>query len=360
MFELQFANDVPDDKEPSALVTDTSWKFCHTILPDVSRTFALNIPILPKTLKSSVCCGYLLCRIADTIEDRADLGAQERQHLFDLFLELCARPKDRKTYAQWANHWPSGDHDAASRLALGVPHVLAAYGSLPRAHRLPILDCLHEMVEGMRSMTDRRPIDGRVYVCADLEELERYCHYVAGVVGLMLTRLFQIEIGPSFCTAERLDQGRRFGLGLQLTNILKDHNTDRARGVVFVPRAWTDKQGAIKPGPKADLIHRTLSHLDTAQSFSLGVPKRAEGIRLFCLWALWMAAATLQEVGRGAHKTPKISRDEVKGIIDFTRSHVRDDALLCQQYAMLRHTAQQATEKLRAKAKARPQACPDR
>ena len=39
------------------------------ILPHVSRTFALTIPQLPPALRTPVTNAYLLCRIADTIED---------------------------------------------------------------------------------------------------------------------------------------------------------------------------------------------------------------------------------------------------------------------------------------------------
>ena len=39
------------------------------ILPLVSRTFALTIPQLPASLGGPVTSAYLLCRIADTIED---------------------------------------------------------------------------------------------------------------------------------------------------------------------------------------------------------------------------------------------------------------------------------------------------
>ncbi|MDM8569467.1 squalene/phytoene synthase family protein, partial [Thiotrichales bacterium HSG1] len=50
------------------------------ILPGVSRTFALTIPQLPPDLCKVVSNGYLLCRIADTIEDEPNLTfIQKRQ-----------------------------------------------------------------------------------------------------------------------------------------------------------------------------------------------------------------------------------------------------------------------------------------
>ena len=47
------------------------------ILPHVSRTFALTIPQLPPGLRTAVTSAYLLCRIADTIEDEPAFSPPE-------------------------------------------------------------------------------------------------------------------------------------------------------------------------------------------------------------------------------------------------------------------------------------------
>src|SRR5271163_3616009 len=49
----------------------------NQILPHVSRTFALTIPELPPALQVPVTNAYLLCRIADTIEDEPALTPPE-------------------------------------------------------------------------------------------------------------------------------------------------------------------------------------------------------------------------------------------------------------------------------------------
>src|SRR5258708_22218288 len=60
------------------------------ILPHVSRTFALTIPQLPAGLRTAVTCAYLLCRIADTIEDEPALSPPETlaflQRLSEVFV----------------------------------------------------------------------------------------------------------------------------------------------------------------------------------------------------------------------------------------------------------------------------------
>ena len=60
---------------PSATVDDLAYQ--ARILPGVSRTFALTIPVLPEKLARVMTNAYLLCRLADTIED--DVGLEHAQ-----------------------------------------------------------------------------------------------------------------------------------------------------------------------------------------------------------------------------------------------------------------------------------------
>ena len=68
--------------------------FCRAALPEVSRTFALNIPVLPAPLDLAVTVAYLLCRIADTLEDESTASAADRRPLMNEFARLCALPED--------------------------------------------------------------------------------------------------------------------------------------------------------------------------------------------------------------------------------------------------------------------------
>ena len=60
------------------------------ILPHVSRTFALTIPQLPPRLRVAVTNAYLLCRIADTIEDEPALSPVETLVYLDRFNAVVA------------------------------------------------------------------------------------------------------------------------------------------------------------------------------------------------------------------------------------------------------------------------------
>ena len=327
------------------------WPFCHQILPDVSRTFALTIPVLPRRLADSVCCAYLICRIADTVEDRPDVTEPQRRHLFKLLERLLDEPADAQALAAFDDAWPDDPASPYQTLMRGTRTVMTAYGTLPASHRAAVADCAREMMQGMGQMIHRPAVDGVVYVCADLPELERYCHFVAGTVGLMLTRLFDAHLGAGngFSAPERAEEGRRFGLALQLTNILKDHVTDVERGVSFLAREWLaagEKAGPLSPAHLAELVRHTLGHLDTAEAYTLALPASSDGtgMRLFCLWAFWMAAATLREVARARDAVPKIDRNEVAEIIEYTKAHVLDDAALRRRYDRYRQEALAAAE----------------
>src|SRR3984957_10584340 len=64
------------------------------ILPHVSRTFALTIPQLPVGLRTAVTSAYLLCRIADTIEDEPALSPPETLAFLQRFSAVLAGQGD--------------------------------------------------------------------------------------------------------------------------------------------------------------------------------------------------------------------------------------------------------------------------
>src|SRR5258708_35529242 len=70
------------------------------ILPHVSRTFALTIPQLPMGLRTAVTCAYLLCRIADTIEDEPALTPPETLAFLQRFSALLAGHGDPSLLAR--------------------------------------------------------------------------------------------------------------------------------------------------------------------------------------------------------------------------------------------------------------------
>src|ERR1700726_5074440 len=70
------------------------------VLPHVSRTFALTIPQLPPALRTPVTNAYLLCRIADTIEDETAPSAAATLVLLQRFVAVVCGREDADLLAR--------------------------------------------------------------------------------------------------------------------------------------------------------------------------------------------------------------------------------------------------------------------
>ncbi len=313
-------------------------RFCHEILGEVSRTFALTIPQLPSRLRDEVCVAYLLCRVADTIEDHETLDGRTRSRLFRLLRTLLANPMDREAWRRFRTLWPGVTHSGEDRLVAHLPLVLQSFLALPGRTRTHIRNCVGEMMFGMARFARPGTARDPNFVCRDLDQLENYCHYVAATVGGLLTRLFHHVFSgeTSAPPSEILERGRRFGLALQMTNVLKDHRRDLGRGVSFLPPGVLERDGSewrLTPAGLRSYLARVLAHLDEAHRYVLWIPSAQRGVRLFSLWALHLALRTLLLAARpGAAVLPKVSREELARIIARAEEAVADDAALERLY----------------------------
>jgi farnesyl-diphosphate farnesyltransferase len=324
-------------------------EFCRQLLPQVSRTFALSIELLPANLRDAVRVSYLLCRIVDTIEDDAKLLRPDREASFDQFDALLERDEldpagfEARCRVQWDREPPSPD----ITLCLGAGSVLRCFRALDDGQKQAIRPPVLEMSRGMREYSARADQEGRLRL-RDTADLERYCYYVAGTVGELLTALFEQSV-PSI-GEEALRQIRErsvsFGLGLQLVNIVKDVAADHERQDCFLPEDVATESG-VQLADILDPLQRPLAlqvvarvcarareHLQRAREYTLLWPSAGgEHVRLFCAVPLMLALATLEEVEAGDDtlrpgRTPKISRAQVAQIIEQARRAVTSDDVL--------------------------------
>ena len=83
--------------------------------------------------------------------------------------------------------------DAELSLARNLPRVMRVFWTLPEAMQAIVSRWVAEMSRGMSLYTHREPGDDGFVALYTPEDLERYCYYVAGTVGHMLTELFSLE-----------------------------------------------------------------------------------------------------------------------------------------------------------------------
>ena len=328
---------VPDPRLADAL------RFSHDVLPEVSRTFALSIRALPGALGRAVNCAYLLCRIADTIEDAPALPAAEKAALFDRFLDCFADPAAADAFPERVRAL-AGDA-AHLRLIHRTDLVFVAYRDLAPATREHVRKWVTEMALGMRKFVLRYPDGIRIQ---SLDEYREYCYYVAGTVGYMLTDLWH-EHAPSI-GARQYDllrqRSRAFAEALQTVNILKDVTRDAEHeNSIYIPEQLLAAHGgshatilagdgvARTQAALRSLVELAWEDLDHARDYLLRIPRRAVAIRLFCVLPLVFAYATLRELTRTPdalvrRDVVKISRGEVKALTVLSVAGVMSNGML--------------------------------
>jgi farnesyl-diphosphate farnesyltransferase len=284
--------------------TDEAYQ--EEILPHVSRTFALTIPQLPAGLRSAVTSAYLLCRIADTIEDEPALSAADTHLFLGRFAAAVAgreeaTPLAREVVARLSEQTLPAERD----LVRNMERVIRMTQRLAAEQRAAIQRCIDLMCYGRHHVQRTASVRG----LTRSSDLDRYCYYVAGVVGEMLTELF---CSYSSSAAERRADLRElatsFAQGLQMTNILKDMWDDRSRGACWLPQDVFARHGIdlarLEPTPfderfgagLRELIGVAHAHLRNAVAFTLLIPREQSGIRRFCLWSIGLAVLTLRRI----------------------------------------------------------------
>ncbi|MCF7987571.1 MAG: phytoene/squalene synthase family protein [Methylovulum sp.] len=327
---------------PKALNQLSDDDFQAALLEGVSRTFALTIPQLPEKLFGAVANAYLLCRIVDTIEDEVSLSARQKLYFCEEFIQVVKSGDNAEPFAVELAPLLSAQTLAAEHTLIHVlPRVVQITHSFDPEQINALSACVETMAEGMPVFQAQNLQLG----LATLADMNRYCYYVAGCVGEMLTKLFShysSEIATNQKTMEELSIS--FGQGLQMTNILKDIWDDAQRGVCWLPQDIFSETGfdlsqLTQQGHSEEfrqgmthLISIAHQHLANALQYTLLIPAHETGIRKFCLWALGMAVLTLQKIRQSLrHKQVgrvKISRNQVKLTILATNTFVSNDKIL--------------------------------
>lgn len=312
------------------------------LLPGVSRTFAFTIPQLPANLSSVVTNAYLLCRIADTIEDDAKLTPEIKAQFEYQFVQVVSGEADPQMLstallAALSDTTPQTERN----LIKEIPTIIRCLESFNRRQQRCLQRCVRIMCQGMSKFQRNASIEG----LTNLAEFNQYCYYVAGVVGELLTELF-CDYSPNIeqYYTQLMPLALSFGQGLQMTNILKDLWEDHQRGACWLPRDIFQNHGIelTKLNKQHHLVGFELGldeligiatgHIENALRYTLLLPTYEDGLRRFCLWALGLAILTLRKL----HRNPKfsngtqvkVSRRTVKSTILATNICAKNNYML--------------------------------
>jgi farnesyl-diphosphate farnesyltransferase len=205
--------------------------FCNTILVKVSRSFAAVIRQLPSVLLVDILLFYLILRALDTIEDDTHAFAshdEKVQHLMNFAQNALGDPTWRM----------DGVGQGDEKLLLQeFPKAHRVYAALSDESRTVITDITQRMAHGMAEFVGKDLGQGT----RDIEEYNRYCHFVAGLVGEGLSRLFAASGLENPTLAGELRLSDQMGLFLQKTNIIRDYLEDYVDKRAFWPQSVWNK-----------------------------------------------------------------------------------------------------------------------
>ncbi len=327
-------------------LTQSQQEYLDTRMNEVSRSFALVVPLLEEPLNHYIGAAYLICRVVDNIEDCEQPFAWQMKR-FAEFRQLLHEPTcAREILAGWEGEdWPGLTPE--EKRMMGVKSGLMLWqivALMPDKVRLTIGRWALVMAEGMKSVNDpeQAPVFTTrqdVQVLSKEEDYNHYCYFVAGTVGHMVTELVIGHYRLNGQLPDRLlSNCEAFGRGLQKTNIVKDFAKDLDRGICYLPDRWLQEAQysplALDGAPiewSQMVIDNVLDELRAATDYLLALPYEAEGYRMASLLCLLPAYQTLL---LAAQKGPdlftpkhrvKISREVMGQCLDDGRRLLTDN-----------------------------------
>lgn len=227
------------------------------ILNRHARSFSIASRFLPADVREDVAKLYAWCRICDDAVDNTTDMDSARDELARLRSDIVDRSTNRER-----------SHDASK----WILELIDRRGVSPQ-HALDLL-------EGMRMDLDGDRI-------ASESDLLCYAYHVAGVVGLMMSRVMGVH------AAEAARPAKDLGIAMQLTNIARDVREDAARGRSYLP--GIDDPVAVGAEATGREVRRILKMAEkyyaSGRSGIHHLPRR-------CRPAIAIAADLYREIGR--------------------------------------------------------------
>ena len=271
-----------------------SEKECFKYLDLTSRSFSSVIKELNPELLMPICIFYLTLRGLDTVEDDTSIPAKTKEPVLRKFHENL----DVDGWHFDGNRPEEKDRD----LLVNFRYVVQEFKKQKEQYRVIIKDICDKMGNGMADFClnaefNEKGVD-------PIKDYDLYCHYVAGLVGEGLTRMFVVSENGNPALLDRPELHDSMGLFLQKTNIIRDVKEDFDDNRKFWPREIWSKhvdnfEDLFKPEYKeralncqSEMILNALEHAPQCLFYLAGL--KEQSVFNFCAIPQSMAIATLE------------------------------------------------------------------
>jgi farnesyl-diphosphate farnesyltransferase len=299
------------------------------ILRSVSRSFYLSIRFLPAQLRGPIALAYLLARTTDTVADTTEISGPVRMETLRMLSDGIQGKASQVVINQVASFVPLQENKAERTLLDSLPDCLEWLEQIGIPDRDDIRAVLEKITHGQMLDLHRFDNPAKVRALQTVADLDEYTYLVAGCVGEFWTRLCfrHLRDFASLIPAEMLALGRRYGMGLQLINILRDAGADLRAGRCYFPE---DEVGAVGLTAAQILsesdrfqpiyqrwMEKAQDGLECGMQYSCAIRNRR--VRVATVLPALIGARTLtllRKAGASAlHQTIKVPRREVRRMI---------------------------------------------
>lgn len=203
----------------------TALKICEETIQTHSKTFYRAFSMLPKKKRQAVWAVYSFCRRADDIVDESPSPKEELASFQEAF-----------------NRFLQGEVDRDDPMWVALEYTFQQF----RMDESPFRDLLRG-----------QEMDLEQHRYETLDELLIYSYHVASTVGLMLLPI----IAPR--KKEQLKEAAiSLGIGMQLTNILRDIGEDKAeRNRIYLPKQVMDQFGYKEQELQEGIVNQAFQHV---------------------------------------------------------------------------------------------------
>ncbi|TFW47072.1 phytoene/squalene synthase family protein [Bacillus altitudinis] len=203
----------------------TALKICEETIQTHSKTFYRAFSMLPKKKRQAVWAVYSFCRRADDIVDESPSPKEELASFQEAF-----------------NRFLQGEVDRDDPMWVALEYTFQQF----RMDESPFRDLLRG-----------QEMDLEQHRYETLDELLIYSYHVASTVGLMLLPI----IAPR--KKEQLKEAAiSLGIGMQLTNILRDIGEDKAeRNRIYLPKQVMDQFGYTEQELQEGIVNQAFQHV---------------------------------------------------------------------------------------------------
>ena len=301
-----------------------------TLLQSVSRSFYLSIRFLPVQLREPIALAYLLARATDSVADTPGISVPVRIETLKMLSDgIQGKASCDVVVDLIAAFVPLQENTSERQLLESLPDCLSCLSQMEQADRNDIRSVLEKITHGQMLDLQRFDNPQQIRALGTAADLDEYTYLVAGCVGEFWTRLCfrHVRNFARLSEDEMLALGKRYGMALQLINVLRDAGSDLRAGRCYFPEyelnaAHLAASQILSEPQRFQPIYRTWvekakAGLECGMEYSCAIENRR--VRAATVLPALIGARTLallDQAGAGAlQRTVKVSRREVRAMI---------------------------------------------